>query len=548
MKALQLKEVTYLYPGETKKALDEVNLTVLQGEFILILGPSGCGKSTLIRAMNGLVPQFYGGTIGGQILYLDQEVYTYPKHQLLGEIGMVFQDPEKQMVMNTVEREVAFGLENLGIAPKEMKKRVMEVLSYLGLLPLRHRELHTLSGGEKQKTALAAALVMKPTVLLLDEPTSQLDPTAAEELLHILHQVNQEVGITIVLLEQRMDRCFVSADRIIYMEEGRISRDTIPREFVQWAAQKRTAWMPPVAKLFKDQEIDSLPLTVKEGREKLIGKTIPTITRSPCTAPSTTPVLRLTEVSFGYPKYPLALDKTSIQCTQGEFICVLGANGAGKSTLLKLMAGLIKPVGGKIELLGQVLSRYHPQEVPKIVGYLGQNPGHYLFHDTLEEEWAYTLALLGITSRTSIQDIGALLHLQHRMQHNPRDLSGGERQRAALGSILVVDPQILLLDEPTRGIDPILKIELGDFLQKQQQQGKTILMVTHDIEFAATYSQRIILLIDGMVVADGLKEEVLDGGLFYSPQVNKVFYGITSGVVTVEQGVALLDTMKEVGG
>ncbi|MDD4239685.1 MAG: energy-coupling factor transporter ATPase [Desulfotomaculaceae bacterium] len=544
MSLFKVENLTYYYPETELPALHNVNIAIEEGEFLLVVGGSGSGKSSLARALAGLIPDFYGGRIGGKVYFKKRDIRAMGRSALAGEIGIVFQDPEKQLVMTGVEAEVAFGLENMGLPQAEMFRRVAEVMSFLGLASLKTEFTATLSGGQKQKLALAAVLAMQPCVLILDEPTSQLDPAASEELFNLIKRLNEEMNLTIILVEQRLDRCFHLADRVAVMENGEIIRDGLPGEIAAWQVNKGLPFVPPVAALFSHIGSPDVPLTVKEGRrlvKEITGTTEPTFRREQANSlPKGKPVIEVKDLWFTYPNGREALHGINLSVSAGEFMALLGENAAGKTTLLKHLAGLLKPARGKVTILGSDTRQTAPQLLARTVGYLSQNPNDYLFQDTVAEELHFTLANLGLPDGGKVDRLLEKLGLYHCRQANPRDLSSGQRQRVALASVMVAGPQLLVLDEPTRGLDYALKARLGNLLQEIASEGTTVLAVTHDVEFAAEYACRTMMLFDGRVACDGPKYAVLGSSMFYAPQISRLFRDIDNGVFTFREAVEKL--------
>ncbi|WP_129598145.1 ABC transporter ATP-binding protein [Anaerophilus nitritogenes] len=521
MEISKIQDLTYYYPRKSEPALEKINLSIKEGEFVLLLGESGSGKSTLGRVFNKIVPEFYGGKIQGNI---DNQV----------EVGMVFQDPEKQLVMDCVEREIAFGLENLGKPYEIMRKKVMEALSFLNIWDIKDKKTYELSGGQKQKVAIGATVAMGYRFFVLDEPTSQLDPVAAEEILHILKRLNEELGYTIVLIEQRIDRCFHLADRVLFMEDGKIAFDGEPQSFVNFSYENDKNFSPSVSEYFIRKQKREVPLTIKEGR-KILRKKFSMDDSTPFTYEeekiSNEEVISIQNLSFTYENGKEALKKLNLTVFEGEVLGIMGENGGGKSTLLKNISGLVKPTKGKVK-------------VKKEVGYLSQNPNDYLFNDTVYEELKYTLDQKNIKDLSRIDKVLKDLEIFHYRDKNPRDLSGGEKQRVALGSILVMEPEILILDEPTRGLDRKLKERLGKIINDLKNKGKTIILVTHDAEFVSKYCARVCLIFDGTIAQIGSKYHVLTDGIYYTTQMNKLFSGYIDHILTLED--ALKATKEEV--
>lgn len=547
----KIENLTYFYPDSRFPVLRNINLCLEQGEFLLAVGESGSGKSTLARVLAGLVPYYYGGKICGRILWRGRPLQE-DRRCMDGRVGIVFQDPEKQLVMTSVEAEIAFGLENLGLPQQEMFRRVAEVMSFLNLSPLKEGLTANLSGGQKQKVALASVLAMKPEVLILDEPTSQLDPAAADEFLYLVERLNREMGYTVVLIEQRLDRCFHLADRVVFMNRGEILHTGAAAESARWQARNSLPFLPPVTRFFISLGSAVTPLTVKDGRRELethlataapaAGVVERQVAEPGCASGRSgaarrgeggPAALEVADVWFTYENGREALKGASLTVAGGDFLVVLGENAAGKSTLLKLVSGLLKPGRGRVTVLGKDTRRSAPAMMARKVGYLSQNPNDYLFEDTVEDELRFTLHNLGLADEGIVDDILARLGLTEVRRSNPRDLSGGERQRVALASVLAAGPELLLLDEPTRGLDYILKKELGRLLQDMGDRGLTTILVTHDVEFAAEYARSVAVMFDGRIAGSGAKHQVLRGSAFYSPQIARLFSNIADDVVTV---------------
>ncbi|MCX7570573.1 energy-coupling factor transporter ATPase [Tumebacillus sp. DT12] len=563
---LQLEQFTYRYPDAPRLTLDRIDWQVERGEFVLLAGPSGCGKSTLLRALNGLVPEFYGGEIGGRALFRGRPLAEFPNRSIARHVGMVFQDPEKQLVMSEVEREIAFGLENLLVPESEMRRRVAEVMSFFDLTALRHRATADLSGGEKQKVAIAAVMALQPDVLLLDEPTSQLDPGAAQEILDLIKRMNEELGLTVVLVEQRLDRVLHLADRIVAMHEGRIDYDGEPQGFARYASEQRPELLPPVTKLFADAGRPERPLTVKAARQTVaslagvrpaadpnggesdkrsLSRFFRNVRRMFRGGESEGAMFEARDVRYAYPDGEEVLKGLDLDILPGRLTAILGPNGAGKSTMLRHLIALLKPQEGRVRIDGQETSCLDPADLAGKVGYLSQYPADYLFHETLRAECEFSRRLIGLPVGTeeAEREIDAVLDglgLLAARDRNPRDLSGGERQRAALATVLVQRPDALLLDEPTRGLDSGQKDRLGAWLSRFVEDGGTVILITHDVEFAAEYAQEVVLLDDGEAVAHGAPQEMLARGLFFAPQTGRVFRGVDDRIVRLADGVAAL--------
>jgi energy-coupling factor transport system ATP-binding protein len=554
--ALEIGGLTYTYPNSSQSALVDVSLHLAPGEFALLAGRSASGKSTLLRAACGLVPHFHGGEIDGGIEVAGIDAIASGPGELAAAVGYVAQDPETQVVSTTVAAEIELPLEMRGDEPSSRARAVEEVALALAIPHLLDRAVDTLSGGELQRVALAAALVTRPRLVLLDEPTSQLDPVAGDELIWLLRRLNEEWGVTVLLAEHRLERCLAAADRVIAMDSGALVFDGSPRDFLVWAQGADQALETPAARLFSLVGIEPLPVGVRDARRTLAsaaiadrGETDPL--RTACTFSATrprpaasSPPKKLREEGVRLPSNP-ALDVRGlwVELTQretprdvlrgidldlksGEKVALMGRNGAGKSTLLRTLAGLTKSVRGKAS-------------VPAGIALLTQNPSDYLVRERVGDE------LPGEVGLAALQVVG----LEHAIDADPRDLSGGERQRLALAIALAGRmegeelPGVVALDEPTRGMDRARKHDLCELIEGLATRGAALLVATHDVEFAATFAERVVLMGDGVVIADGPAAEVLSGGWYFATEVARVLD--LPGVVTPEQGAEALGTNGE---
>jgi energy-coupling factor transporter ATP-binding protein EcfA2 len=519
---IELREVTYSYPGNELPVLKNLSLEVAEGEFLLVIGASGSGKSTLLRSFNGLVPHFYGGTFLGEIRVAGRDPLAEGPRGMSDAVGFVLQDPESQFVVDSVEDELAFAMENHNLQPSVMRKRVEEVLDQLNIAHLRHRKINTLSGGEKQRVAIGAVLTLQPDVLVLDEPTSQLDPQAAEEVLTTLQKLNSDLGLTIVLSEHRLERVVQYADRVMYLPgQGESPLLGPPPEVLL-----QVDLVPPLIKLAKEINWRPLPLTIKEGLSFARHLSIdPDQSRERSLRDGmdqSTPeaIMNMRDLWFSYDGHE-ALTGLSLSIAPGEFVALMGRNGSGKTTLLKHMVGLLHPDRGRVELWGEDIRGRDVEDIARRVGYVPQNPGSVLFADTLRDELDFTRRSHGLTTG-DYEGLLRLLHLSEFADSYPRDLSGGERQRAAMAAILVADPDVILLDEPTRGLDYEQKQSLAQFLRAKQSEGKPVIISTHDVELVAQCADRVVILGEGQIIVDGPTREVMSNSMVFSSQISKL--------------------------
>ena len=456
MALASVERLTFAYP-DTPPALRDVSLRLEPGEVVALLGPSGGGKSTLLRALAGLVPHFHGGTFSGRVTVCGADTRRVRPAELAGRVATVFQDPEDQVVMTVVANEVAFGLENLGVPPREIWGRVERALDAVDALHLWGRRTIELSGGELQRVCLASALALEPQLLLLDEPTSQLDPDAADLFLRAC----ERLGATVVLSEQRVERALALATRVLFVDDGELLLDAPRSAALEWLATHRPAWTA-------DELCVSATQTSFAGAANPHGSVSKIRDGRARVAETQSALVRLEQVSFGYRPALRVVDGAYLEVRPGEVVVLEGPNGSGKTTLAKLAAGLLEPQAGRVERPGRA-------------GYLSQDPGRYLVKETVLEETA--LAVGGDRAR-ALAALGRV-GLAWAADRHPRDLSSGERERLGLAAVAVAEPDLLVLDEPTRGVDPARKAALAAWLHEYAAAGSGVLVATHDRSFPA---------------------------------------------------------------
>ncbi len=488
---------------EAEPALVAVDLAVEPGEVLLVVGPSGSGKSTLLRAVNGLVPHATGGRLDGTVVVAGRRTHEHRPRDLADVVGFVHQDPEAQFVVDEVEHDIAFALENLGLDAPAMRRRVEEVLDALGIAHLRHRSPATLSGGERQRAAVAGALAAAPAVLVLDEPTSELDPQGADDVLAALTRLNADLGTTILLAEHRLERAAPLADRAVRLDHGHLfGPQSVPELLARYDGA------PPVTHLGHLLGWDPPPLTVRDAR-RLVGSTpVPDAPSPPADPPAAGDALVRVDglqVRLGG---QAVLRAVALEVDRGEVIALLGRNGSGKTTLLRAVAGLQEADRGTITADARI-------------AYLPQDPNALLFAPTVRSELEHTLRLLGRPDDGTVSRWLDRLGLLDLADRHPRSLSAGQRQRVAIGAVAVGGAEVLLLDEPTRGIDPPSAAALERAVGEHAAEGGAVVLATHDVELAARCATRAVVLGDGEVVAAGAAREVLAGSLF-APQVLRV--------------------------
>ena len=569
MPIIEVKDLSYRYPNSDNPALDKINLSIEKGEFILLTGPSGCGKTTFSRCLNGLIPKFYNGEMTGSVTVNGMDTMDHPTYDLAKSVGLIFQNPDNQIFALTLEKDIAFGLENQGIPREEMMKEIEWATKVTGIDHLRQRATHELSGGQKQRLTIASVLAMHPDVIVMDEPTAFLDPVGAEQIFAVLDMLNKELGMTIILVEHRMDLAVKYVDRIIVFNEGRIADDGPTTEvFTKDATRLIGVGIPRVIQLSRllrknGLKIDGTPLSALD-LFKSIEPYLPA-KRKPSAAPGLdlddfvseynhVPVLEVKNVEFTYSGGVTALNGVDLTINKGEYVAIMGENGAGKTTLVKHFNGLLRPNSGTVTVNGKESKEYTIAQLSQNVGLVFQNPDDQLFEETVEKEIGFALRNFGYSEDVVNKRVDwalNLLDLAEYREKSPFNLSGGERKRVALASVLAWDPEILVLDEPTVGQDEGQKEKLRHFLTQLRTQGKTVVIVTHDVEFVAESGPRIVLMADGKIVADGSAKTIMNQRDALSmtnvaqPEITRLFnllepYGFMKDVLDVNEAYDIL--------
>lgn len=535
MEAFAIRDLSFTYPEQSRPALRGLSLAVPQGAFLVLCGPSGCGKSTLLRQLKpALTPH---GVRTGEILFEGAPLAELDRRAQSQRIGFVQQSPENQVVTDKVWHELAFGPESLGWDTPAIRRRVAEMASFFGIQSWFDQDVSDLSGGQKQLLNLAAVMVLQPSVLILDEPTSRLDPIAASDFLGMLGRINRELGTTILLTEHRLEEVFPLATDLAVMEEGRILTTGSPSEVGQTLRERGHAMflaMPTAMRVWAAVESGApCPVTVREGRDWLedfaAGHPLAPLPSEPARERTGETAIEAEKLWFKYERdRPDVVKGLSLSVKRGEFLALLGGNGTGKTTTLKLLAGLLKPYRGTVGLSGSV-------------GVLPQEPQTLFVKKTVRED-LYEM-VRGTSLSRELQDgriaqVTALCRLEELLDRHPYDLSGGEQQRLALAKILLPDPDILLLDEPTKGLDAEFKQSFAGILARLLDRGVTVLMVSHDIEFCARYAHRCALFFDGSIVAEAPPRAFFSGNSFYTTSANRMARGVLPGAVTAEDVIA----------
>lgn len=543
-RSFSIKNLTFSYPAQKKPALNHISLELQCGEFITLCGKSGCGKTTLLRQLKSVLAPH--GDKTGTIYFEGKRLEELDARVQSEKIGFVLQSPDNQIVTDKVWHELAFGLESLGYDTTEIRLRVAEMASFFGIQGWFYKNVNTLSGGQKQMLNLAAVMVMQPSVLILDEPTSQLDPIAGADFLAAVAKINRELGVTVIMTEHRLEEAFPLSDRVIVMDEGRIIADGPPHAVgAALKAQDDDMFiaMPAPMRIYAGVENNlDCPITAREGRSWLnkIAETTP-LTQPDgrlCEAGGNA-IITMENVWFRYEKdAPDVIKGLSLQIKEGMFFALVGGNGTGKSTTLNLISGIAQPYRGEIMLAGERVDKISDEKkFNGLLGVLPQNPQALFVKKTVELDLYEIFDGKKMTpkeKRERINQIAAVCELDALMDAHPYDLSGGEQQRAALAKVLLLKPRILLLDEPTKGLDGHFKEKLAFLLKRLQAGGTTILMVSHDIEFCAKYADRCAMFFDGSVVSEGRPDTFFSGNSFYTTSANRMSRHLLENAVTAE--------------
>ena len=559
MEILRVDGLKFSYPNQLKKALNNINFSIDEGDFVLICGESGCGKSTLLRHLKPeLSPH---GQVSGDIYYYSQKINDYSSKQLASEIGYVLQNPDSQIVTDKVWHELAFGLENMGLDTQSIRLRVAEMASFFGIQGWFRKNVNDLSGGQKQLLNLASIMAMQPKILILDEPTSQLDPIAAKDFIDTLVRINKELSTTIIMTEHNLEDIYSVCDKVIVMEDGKvICNDTNYKVADILSGDKNHKMfksLPTPSKIYNQlngylEGASKSPLTVKDCRQWLndsmdeltITKLDDTETEINISKKNREIAIELKDVYFQYNKIsePTIRD-LSFKVYKGEIYSILGGNGTGKSTTLSLVARQRKPQRGKIFINNIEMKKYNNKSLyENNLALLPQNPQSLFVFETVREDLEEVLILQNKDREyidKEVKRVSKLLDIEHLLEHHPYDLSGGELQRAGMAKVMLLNPKIILLDEPTKGLDAYCKEEIGKMLMKLRDMGVTIVVVSHDIEFSARYSDRCAMFFDGSIVSEGTPREFFLGNNFYTTVSNRIARNIFEDTLIHEDVVSL---------
>lgn len=549
MEILQIKNLNFAYPEADKKAINDISFSLEFGDFAVLCGESGCGKSTLLKLIKREISPF--GEKSGNIIYNGTNQDALDKRISASDIGFVSQNPESQIITDKVWHELAFGLESLGFSTNVIRRRVAEMASYFGIEEWFHKNTNELSGGQQQILNLASVMVMQPKLLLLDEPTAQLDPIAASNFIATLQKLNQELGLTILLVEHRLEEVFPIANKALLMEKGKLLYNDNPRKISSYFKNNPTdtmiAGLPAAMRIYNALNVDcDCPLTVKEGKEFIknnFNNRVDCLENKEYTHKDNK-ILELKDVWFRYEKdLPDVLKGVSFSVYESENFCILGGNGTGKTTALKVISGILKAYRGKILINGKKISTYKNKSLyQNNIALLPQNPQTVFLEKTVEKDFKELCKVTGYTTNEadeSITKISEKLGISHLLTRHPYDLSGGEQQKAALAKILLLKPKILLLDEPTKGIDAGSKITFSKILKDLKKDGITIITVTHDVEFAAQNADRCALFFDGELLSVDTPNSFFSENNFYTTAANRITRDYYKNAVLCEDVISL---------
>ena len=552
----EIKDLSFSYPTAGQKlSLNQINLSIEKGQYITVCGRSGSGKTTLLKHLKSVLTPH--GKRTGEVYFEGKPLSEADLREQSSKIGYVMQNPDNQIVTDKVWHELAFGLESLGYDQKTIRLRVAEMASYFGIQTWFSKNVTELSGGQKQLLNLASIMAMQPTVLILDEPTSQLDPIAAADFLNTVRKINLELGTTVIITEHRLEDIFHASDRVVVMEDGRIIADDEPRKVGELLKKENSDMfeaMPSPVKIYYGAESElTCPLTVREGRnwlsEYFEGKEIKTdsLPEEEPMKEDETPALTLKEVWFRYEKdLPDVLKGVSVNVAKGSIFAIVGGNGTGKSTTLKTICNICKPYRGKVLIKGKYVEKYKSGELFKNnLAMLPQDPQSLFVKKTVKEDLEEMLSSSDPEKDRKVAETAELCDVTKLLDSHPYDLSGGEQQRAALAKVLLTNPDILLLDEPTKGIDSFFKIKFAEILRKLKERGVTVVMVSHDVEFCAKYADTVSMFFDGAIITTNTPRRFFSQNSFYTTAANRMSRHIFKNAVTNEDVIELIKQNTE---
>lgn len=545
MEILSIKDLTFSYPNKENFALQNVNLSINSGDFVVVCGQSGSGKTTLLRMLKKEIAPH--GEKQGAVYYKGEDVEKLDDKISAQKIGFVFQKPDQQIVTDKVWHELAFGLESLGYDSDYIRLRVGEMANYFGITGLFRKKTTELSGGQKQLMNLASVMAMSPDVIILDEPTSHLDPITANDFITTLKKINDELGLTVIIIEHRLQEVFPIADKVAVMEDGKVICYDTPRNVCEKLSNHpMSQGFPSAVRIWqKSGSKGECPLTVKEGRNfinlNFSERKLPLRN----TIPNKEDIITLKDVFFRYEKGGNdILSGTNLSIKKGEHFCILGGNGSGKTTTLKILAGLLKPYRGKVIIDNNKMTKKTTADFNRLgVAMLPQNPESVFLKSRVIDDYTELCKIKGIEKSNyeeKINSVAEKLGINDLLENHPYDLSGGEIQKCALGKVLISEPKILLLDEPTKGVDAYSKLSLSKILQEIKSDGVTIITVTHDVEFASIVADRCGLFFDGEVLSSLVPQEFFSKNNFYTTASSRISRDKFANAVTVDDVVSLI--------
>lgn len=545
MEILSIKDLTFSYPNKENFALQNVNLSINSGDFVVVCGQSGSGKTTLLRMLKKEIAPY--GEKQGAVYYKGEDVEKLDDKISAQKIGFVFQKPDQQIVADKVWHELAFGLESLGYDSDYIRLRVGEMANYFGITSLFRKKTTELSGGQKQLMNLASVMAMSPDVIILDEPTSQLDPITANDFITTLKKINDELGLTVIIIEHRLQEVFPIADKVAVMEDGKVICYDTPRNVCEKLSNHpMSQGFPSAVRIWqKSGSKGECPLTVKEGRNFINSNFSERKLPLRNTIPNTEDIITLKDVFFRYEKGGNdILSGTNLSIKKGEHFCILGGNGSGKTTTLKILAGLLKPYRGKVIIDNNKMTKKTTADFNRLgVAMLPQNPESVFLKSRVIDDYTELCKIKGIEKsdyEDKINSVAEKLGIKDLLENHPYDLSGGEIQKCALGKVLISEPKILLLDEPTKGVDAYSKLSLSKILQEIKSDGVTIITVTHDVEFASIVADRCGLFFDGEVLSSLVPQEFFSKNNFYTTASSRISRDKFANAVTVDDVVSLI--------
>lgn len=551
MALIEIENLSFAYSGAQRAALKNINLSVESGDFVLLFGESGCGKTTLLKLIKKQLRP--NGKLDGSVKFKGTDISALDERVSAAEIGFVMQNPDNQTVTDKVWHELAFGLESLGEKTDVIRRKVAEICGFFGIGEWFNKRTCELSGGQKQLLALASVMVMNPSVLILDEPTAQLDPIAAAEFFASLKKINEELGVTVIIAEHRLEEVFPLANKVVFLDDAELIMCDTPRNVGKRLSEsekshKMSIGLPAAVRLYYALGKSGVcPLTVKEGKKFLSENYPRNIPRLTVDLPSYKDRRAAIEISGGYFRYerelPDVLRGLDLTVYENELLCILGANGAGKTTLLRVISGVKRLYKGKLRIWGKKIKEYNGNSLYRgNIACLPQNPQNLFVKNTVEADLLEITQIAGYKKeegKKAVEEVSAKVGISRLLKSHPYDLSGGEQQKAALAKILLIKPAVLLLDEPTKGLDAYFKREFAHILSDLKSEGKTIVIVTHDVEFAACYADRCAMFFDGQIVSVANRVDFFATNSFYTTAAARMTRPMYENAVTVEMAAEL---------